>query len=428
MSSKTIQINPDLFKMSANKSRKRAPKSTDPDHIPKLRIREKTSTPMNKTSKTQILKYIRQQQQRKYDEMMSGLGTAAEPSQPVSTPASQFETDFKQSLDYLNTITEKQKMVVKPTAHNATLKHNSLLLQPSVMSSIINENIQVSAPSNMFTMPTPAPGSPPVVSSLEYNPSDPSITLHPPVFGAPQNISPQFGCLKNGSLPTYRAWRMQTQKQYPTLSSHLTGGGDIPTPSLFSSSSSSSSTLPNTSIDSQPAPLTAMPVANGLLHQIAAGSELKPQSQPQSDVLNRFQSPDWMQPKRMSQQNMMMMKKLREHETQNKPMKKRVKHQRRTMRRTFHVGKSKFYPKVGVLVSNKTLRTNVSSHAHKLKQVPIEEVRKTLIKRGLIKVGSIAPNDVLRKMYESVSLLCGTLQNHNPDNLIYNYFNANAEL
>jgi hypothetical protein len=54
----------------------------------------------------------------------------------------------------------------------------------------------------------------------------------------------------------------------------------------------------------------------------------------------------------------------------------------------------------------------------------MEEVKKTLIKKGLIKVGSTAPTDVLRKMYESVSLVCGDIQNHNPDNLLYNYMNG----
>ena len=60
-----------------------------------------------------------------------------------------------------------------------------------------------------------------------------------------------------------------------------------------------------------------------------------------------------------------------------------------------------------------------------IKQTPIQDVRKFLIKRGIIKVGSVTPNEVLRKMYESASMMCGDLYNHNPDNLLYNYFNYN---
>ena len=58
---------------------------------------------------------------------------------------------------------------------------------------------------------------------------------------------------------------------------------------------------------------------------------------------------------------------------------------------------------------------------HLLKQETIHNIRKFLIKKGFIRVGSTAPNDVLRQMYESVFLIGGDVYNHNPDNLLYNY-------
>ena len=84
----------------------------------------------------------------------------------------------------------------------------------------------------------------------------------------------------------------------------------------------------------------------------------------------------------------------------------------------------KLAPKIAVLVSNKTIRNNISTKTQLLKQDPIHEIKKYLIKRGLIKVGSTAPNDILRKMYESSILICGEVQNHNPDNLLYNFLNG----
>ena len=59
--------------------------------------------------------------------------------------------------------------------------------------------------------------------------------------------------------------------------------------------------------------------------------------------------------------------------------------------------------------------------------MPIQDIKKYLIKRGLLKVGSTAPNDILRKMYESSILLCGEVQNHNPDYLLYNFMNGAAD-
>jgi hypothetical protein len=97
---------------------------------------------------------------------------------------------------------------------------------------------------------------------------------------------------------------------------------------------------------------------------------------------------------------------------------------KKTLRRTYNVGKSKVHPKVGVLVTNRTIRKKISTQAQQLKQMPIDEIRRYLMEKGLIKVGSIAPNDVLRQMYENAVLIGGDVNNHNPDNLLYNYMNA----
>jgi len=116
--------------------------------------------------------------------------------------------------------------------------------------------------------------------------------------------------------------------------------------------------------------------------------------------------------------------------SENKDLKRqkiRHKKQRRIARRTFKLGRSKVHPKVSVLISNKTVRKNISTQSQLLQQIPIQDVKKFLVKKGMIKVGTVAPNDVLRKMYESAMLICGEIQNHNPENLLYNYLN-NGEL
>ena len=97
---------------------------------------------------------------------------------------------------------------------------------------------------------------------------------------------------------------------------------------------------------------------------------------------------------------------------------------KKTIRRTFHIGRSKYYSKIGVIINNKTIRNECSTKTHMLKQTPIGEVKKFLIKKGLIKVGSVAPNDVLRKMYESANMICGDIQNHNTEILLHNYINS----
>jgi hypothetical protein len=39
----------------------------------------------------------------------------------------------------------------------------------------------------------------------------------------------------------------------------------------------------------------------------------------------------------------------------------------------------------------------------------------------------MAPLDILRKMYESVELMGGEIENHNADTLLHNYINADKQ-
>lgn len=104
-------------------------------------------------------------------------------------------------------------------------------------------------------------------------------------------------------------------------------------------------------------------------------------------------------------------------------VKKKAKHQKRTVRRTYRTGKSKINPTVSVLVSNKTLRNEANLKKMALKETPMPEVKQYLRKHGFLKIGTATPNDILRQMYENVKMVCGEVHNHNPDNLLYNYFN-----
>ena len=113
-------------------------------------------------------------------------------------------------------------------------------------------------------------------------------------------------------------------------------------------------------------------------------------------------------------------------EVNNKNIKLYYPKQKKTIRRTFRVGRSKHYSNIGILINNKTIRNECYTQKYKLKQMPINEVKKYLMKKGLIKVGTTAPNDILRKMYESANLICGEVQNYNTDILLHNYINDSS--
>jgi len=185
-----------------------------------------------------------------------------------------------------------------------------------------------------------------------------------PLVNINQNIQPvpKYGCLKNGLLPTYRTLMNQTRKSLPDMTE---GGNNI-------------------------APITNSNVLN-------TSNELINKSIQKQQIDTKLAN------------------------IKKNKLKYRKKKQKKTIRRTYKTGRSSIMPKVSVLVSNKTIRNNISTKTLLMKQIPIYEVRKYLIKHGFIKVGAVTPNDVLRKMYETAMLICGEIQNHNPDNLLYNF-------
>lgn len=369
---KTITINPELFSISAaNTTRKKR----EPKEQKELKIREPSQKKQStKTLKNKLLNYIRKTQEENYRKMHGhNSEIRPPPSSNRQSSVETFDNDFESSLKYLSEIAENaSNSVANHSLANTTLKNyqamnpESLLNHMTTPSSSTAQNNPLDIPF-YNTLPTPPPESP-------------CYRIHSPAS------RPSWGCLKGGSLPTYRKWKNHTQRApQPNISVTMP-----PRPSSYN---------PTMNIVASPA---------SIVRPTEAGSK-PPIDDIQRTIINQTRA------------------KLEQSAIQVKKTELKYKKRKRTIRRTYKVGKSKTAPKIGVLISNKTIRNNISTKKQQLKQIPIEEIRRTLIKRGFIKVGSVAPNDVLRQMYESMVLVCGEVQNYNPDNLIYNFFTDTAK-
>jgi len=392
---KVIKINVDLFKFANNNTRKNKPDiKKEPKPIKMKSINR------DKTIKRDMLRRIRANQAEQYDKMFN---SDKREGPIIVSPVKKFETEFNDTMDFMNKLVDKHKREKDVPKHNHTVRSNvSSNLIPSVQTNASSNvssnlipnlipNVQTNASSNIMAnalsnvssnlIPNVQSNLIPnvqsnLISSVQPNliqsaaipmasyvsnmssnlsPSNVAQSLSPqslstqnPIASSAHVIPPQptYGCLKNGSLPTYRSAMNKTAKNITT--------------------------------------------------------SVKPQS---SSAIERIRA------------------RLQERANRQIDVKIPKAKPNKIIRRTYNVGKDKFRPVVGVLLPNRTIRNNVANKAFKFKHTPVEEIRKFLLRNGFIKVGSTSPNDVLYKMYESIMLIDGEVKNHNPDNLLYNFFN-----
>ena len=100
--------------------------------------------------------------------------------------------------------------------------------------------------------------------------------------------------------------------------------------------------------------------------------------------------------------------------------KKPIKKMRKTFKRRYKFGKQG--NKVSVLIKNNNTRKKIEKDLSILKNKSINEVKEYLRKHNLLKIGSYAPNYILRQIYQD-SHLTGKINNNSDETLIYNFIN-----
>ena len=103
-----------------------------------------------------------------------------------------------------------------------------------------------------------------------------------------------------------------------------------------------------------------------------------------------------------------------------KKKKRRRKHKTKKVKRKLTLGKNLKKGVVGVLIKNRTMRKKIKNENLKLHTKSDTVVRRYLLKHNLMKIGSSAPEDILRTTYEN-SYLAGDIINKNADVLLHNY-------
>ena len=171
------------------------------------------------------------------------------------------------------------------------------------------------------------------------------------------NNDPPYGCLKGGSKPTWRQYNKTLKKNKQDINDEYS---DIK-PNLFN-------------IDSK--------------------------FTERSDKLDQLKE------------------KFKKMNAPTKPKKTKIKTRR--IRRKITLGKNTKDRLVGVLVKSKKTRKNIKKEVDVLKRKSIEEVKEYLRKHNLTKIGSSAPDHILRTTFEN-AYLSGDIKNNNSDILLHNW-------
>ena len=276
-----------------------------------------------------------------------------------------------------------------------------------------------------------------------------------------------YGCLKSGTLPTYRQWRNGIQNEGSTLinqthkvtmqpplpspiinnyPSNMIVGGAVPVTNHVLASNAvhyNPSMNPNNPV-MQVTPVTYFNNNNNNNNNNMNNHHDGPMNYPEPPFIEN--KPSFVPPL-LTESEKIIQERVKEiHENMRaKEMHKqggnseqeqdllKIKKQKKTIRRKLMTGISKqsrrndeTQGKVSILIPNKTIRKKVDNLKHQLHQTPIQEVKKYLLKHGFIKIGSPAPNDVLRKIYEDL-LVLGDVYNRNGENIVYNFKIGNKE-
>jgi hypothetical protein len=423
MTNKTISINPSLFSIGSVKTKKNREKTATPKPIKPL---------INPNIlKNKLLKRIKEHKQREtqgMDAKNTNTNTNSKPDPEIYVKTDNFSDEFSDSINYLQTLSkqkkindektnyEKQKQKRREALERKTLKNHqssgnlsSGNLSSGSLSSgrLSQQHINIDLPEEL---------------AINMNMTHNQANMNPIVLNKYTIDSIPYGVLKGGIKPTYRDWS-KTQRNNmitnPNASLSIQGGGvtkqKIERETRLQSLREK---LKNKQAEENNKKLTE-PIQSiqsiQPIQSIQSIQPIQPNITSEVQVKENFPTP---------QIEILNVKPLENSNEQIIATKKTTK---RTIKRKYTLGKSKIKKAVGVLIKDRGTRKKIINAQKDLKKRPINDIKNYLREHNLIKVGSNAPNDVIRKLYES-AMLAGEITNSNSETLLHNFSKDDKQL
>jgi hypothetical protein len=393
------------------------------------------------TLKRKLLARIKNhQQQKKYNSESQTTvpeNTVKPASEPIVSSNSESNESFVKSLEYLNALASNQR-------HKQKNKTQKKSMPAATVTTVVPQHQVPATPSptgpvmspNQDMIPIPTPSPVPVSTSTSINvapqvflntfpsasesqhiqPVSQSVSfpqsiapqsIAPPPLFQPEvthtvapvqlNTEPQWGCLKGGAKPTFRTFHNKTCKLEPQP--HLQIDEIKQTVDNIGSDGLNNVLETKTEAETEPEPVT---------DAVAASEVLYGGRQQRLDEYRKEQL-------KLDKQHV-------EPTVNIKQTKQRI------ITKKYKLGKymNKNGPVIGVLIKNVQTQRNVEKRRKEMRQIPLDTIIARLHKKRLLKVGSTAPPDVLREMYES-AVMAGDIENEGNDIALHNFLAGGSD-
>ena len=399
MTNKTISINPSLFAIGGAKTKKNREKKQKPTAAPLI---------SPNVLKNKLLKRIKEHKQRETEnlEPKGGGENAAQLEFNIKSPGQDEHDEFMASVGYLKTLSDENKKRAdraisenKRQQQKRDLERNTVKHYQSLNGPESHQHVNIELPEEL---------------------SMPLIQINTDVLSSNSGTSPYkndtvpFGILKGGLKQTYRDWN-KTQRSNIVTDSNLAltiQGGVLQ--------------------NKQSARENRLAELRAKLKQKQAAISINTDHVPDKAPVITVPTPTpapilTIQPDRVMSQPVQFAATLNLVNPMNSDAIATKRTTKKTIKRKYTLGRSKIRKSVAVLIKDRGTRKQVLNAQKDLKRKPMNDVKMYLREHNLIKVGSNAPNDVMRKMYES-AMLAGEIKNSNVETLLHNFSKDDKEL
>lgn len=380
MTNKTISINPQLFSMGGSKTRKNKEK------------KEKTViTPLISPNvlKNKLLKRIKEHKQREtqnLDDIGKNKVETSSSLSDIKNEGTNYADEFSESMSYLQTLSKQKKVDEEKINYEKKKEQQRQKLQMQTVKNY--SSLQSVSPVINIDLPEELKIEMP-------KPSEPiSLTINT------QRDHVPYGILKGGNKPLYRDWTKTQRANVVTNPNLAVTIGGIKSEREMRLNNLREKLKMKQMVKDDHTLMTQNLIQKPILENVNINQNLENHNNLTPNLNTSLNS--------------------------NEEIIGTKKITKKTIKRKYTLGKSNLKKTVSVLVKDRGTRKQVLSAQKDLKKKSINDIKTYLRDHNLIKVGSNAPNDILRKLYES-AMLAGEITNSNSETLLHNFSKEDKE-